>query len=302
LHNSTNPKPLKRQLALFLYPQGGNKMQKSIQNKRTALGLVEAKHTTQKIEFIALNQIVPGIYQRPTHPTQVANIVKSFDESKLGMLTVSQRDGKYVLIDGSHRVSVLRTLGYTHTQCLVLCGLTCADEAEYFRKQDKDKRFLKPIDFFNAGLIARDEKCLKINEIVKANGLVISKAHNSFNEIAAINTVFEIYDLYGARVLDDTLRIIVQAWHGLSKATQSDCLMGVAEFVNRYGMVDFAERLCSKFTIIWNHYTEALQTRGAGGQKKNRRKFCRVLVEHYNKGFASNNKKRLSWIDDEVTI
>jgi len=78
--------------------------------------------------------------------------------------------------------------------------------------------------------------------------------------------------------------------------------MGVAEFVNRYGMVDFAERLCSKFTIIWNHYTEALQTRGAGGQKKNRRKFCRVLVEHYNKGFASNNKKRLSWIDDEVTI
>ena len=275
-------------------------MQKSNENKKTALNSVEAKHTAQRIEHVALNQIVPGPYQRQTHPTQVANIVKSFDESKLGMLTVSQRDGKYVLVDGNHRLSVLRTLGYTHTPCLVLSGLTCADEANFFRMQDKDKRFLKPIDFFKAGLIAGDEKCLKINEIIKANGLQISKSHNSFSEIAAVNTILEIYDDYGCRVLDDTLRVIVQTWHGLSKATQSDSLYGVAEFIDRYGMVDFAERLSSKFTTIWNHYTEALQLRGVNGHKSSRKKFCRVLVECYNKGLSAT--KRLKWIDDEVTV
>lgn len=277
-------------------------MQKINETKKVAPKAVEAKHTTQKIEQVALNQIKPGIYQRPTHPTQVANIVKSFDEAKLGTLTVSQRDGNMYLIDGAHRLSVLRTLGYTHTPCLVLRGLTCADEAAYFRTQDKDKRFLKPIDFFKAGLIAGDEKCLKVNEIVKANGLLISTAHNSFNEIAAVNTVLEIYDDYGCRVLDDTLRVIVQAWHGLSKATQSDSLFGVAEFIDRYGMVDFAERLSSRFTTIWNHYTEALQIRGVGGHKSSRKKYCRVLVECYNRGLGRNSPKRLKWIDEEVAI
>ena len=277
-------------------------MQKGNEIKKTTLNAIEAKHTAQRIEQVALNQIVPGIYQRPTHPTQVANIVKSFDEAKLGMLTVSQRDGKFHLIDGSHRLSVLRTLGYTHTPCFVLSGLTCADEADYFRKQDKDKRFLKPIDFFKAGLIAGDEKCLKINEVVKANGLQISKAHNSFNEIAAVNTILEIYDDYGCRVLDDTLRVIVQTWHGLSKATQSDSLLGVAEFIDRYDMVDFTKRHSSRFTTIWNHYTEALQIRGVGRHKSSRKKFCRVLVECYNRGLGKGSGKRLKWIDEEVAV
>ena len=280
-------------------------MQKSSENKKTrtkTANLVEAKLTAQEIALIPLNQIIPGIYQRPTHPTQVANIVKSFDEAKLGTLTVSQRDGNWYLVDGAHRLSALRTLGYTHTACLVLQNLTCADEADFFRKQDDDKRFLKPIDFFRAGLVAGDEKCLKINEIVKANGLQISKSHNSFNEIAAINTILEIYDDYGCRILDDTLRVIVQAWNGLSKATQSDSLFGVAEFIHRYGMVDFAERLSSKFTTVWNHYSEALQIRGVRGHKSSRKKFCRVLVECYNRGLGNSSTKRLKWIDEDVLV
>jgi len=260
------------------------------------------KHTTQKVEYIALNLIEPGIYQRQTIPSVVTGIVKHFDEARLGMLIASSRDGKFYLIDGAHRLSALRTLGYTHALCIVLTNMTCVDEANFFRNQDKNKRFLKPIDLFNAGLVANDEQCLKINEILKSNGFQVSKARNRFSEIAAVNTLFEIYNEYGHRVLDDTLRIIAKTWHGLSKATQSECLLGVAEFVNRYGMVDFSERLCSKFTTIWNHYTEALQMRGVGGSRSNRKKFCRVLVEHYNKGFPNKSKGRLKLIGEEEAV
>jgi len=275
-------------------------MQKNKETRSVAKS-VEAKHTKQRIEYIALNKIEPSAYQRPTHPTQVANIVKRFDEAKLGTLTVSMRDSVAYLVDGNHRICALRTLGYTHALCLVLDGLSVMDEANFFRTQDKDKRFLRPMDLFKAGLVAEDEQCLKINEIVKSNGLQISKAHNSFNEIAAINTLFEIYNNYGSRVLNATLRLIVQSWRGLSKATQSECLLGVAEFVKRYGMIDFAERLDSKFTIVWNHYTESLQTRGVGGHKTNREKFCRVLVEQYNRGYPPTSKKRLK-LDDDIMI
>ena len=259
---------------------------------------ITPKLTGQRIEHIPLEKIKPCDYQRPTHPAQVAGIVKYFDEARLGTLTVSLRDGVYYLIDGSHRISALRTLGYTHASCEVLVGLTNQQESNYFRKQNKGKRLLTPFDFFNAGLIAKDEKCLNINDTVKANGFQISKAHTDFRNIAAINTLFEIYESYGLRVLDDTLRIIALSWNGLTRATQSDSLIGVAEFVNRYGLVDFAGRLNEKFTIIWNCYTEALQIRGATGPRIARRKFCRVLVEHYNKGLASNSKKRLKWTED----
>jgi hypothetical protein len=184
----------------------------------------------------------------------------------------------------------------------VLENLSGTDEASYYRNQDKDKRFLKPIDLFKAGLLAGDEKCLKINNIVKAHGLQISQAHKSFIEIAAINTLHEIYSVYGYKTLDDTLRLIVQTWHGVSKATQSECLLGVAEFVKRYGTADFTDRLGAKFTIVWNHYTEALQVRGISGQKANRKKFCRVLVQHFNRGLAPSSKMRLNWIDDEIIV
>jgi len=41
-------------------------MQKSNENKKATLNSVEAKHTAQRIEHVALNQIVPGLYQRQT--------------------------------------------------------------------------------------------------------------------------------------------------------------------------------------------------------------------------------------------
>jgi len=246
--------------------------------------------------MVALADIEPDSgYQRPTNAAQVQNIVRNFNEAKLGTLTVSNRGGRYYLIDGAHRSRALRKLGYTHAPCLVLTGLTYQQEADLFRSQSQNVRLLRPGDLFKAGLAAGDGQCLKIDSIVRANGFQIGGDSKNFYKIAAFHTLFSITEDYGYEVLDDTLFLIAGTWNGIPKASQSESLLGVAEFVHRYGIADFEGRLREKFSVIWYDYTEAMRVRGSIGSGPSRKKFCQTLVEHYNRGLARNSKKRLKW-------
>ncbi|MCL2342466.1 MAG: ParB N-terminal domain-containing protein [Firmicutes bacterium] len=253
------------------------------------------KATNQRIALIALADIAPSDYQRSTNPTQVANIVKRFDEAKLGTLTISERDGQLHIIDGAHRARALRTLGFTHALCVVLSGLTYEQEASYFRNQNQDRRPLTQADLFKAGLASGDEQCVKIHKIIEANGFEIGMSGRNFFKIAAINALYAIAEEYGYAALDDTLCLIATTWSGIERASQRECLLGVAEFIHQYGMVDFAERMRDKFSVIWYDYTEAMRVQGSIGSSTSSRKFCHVLVEHYNRGLNPNSKKRLKW-------
>jgi len=256
------------------------------------------KLTKQQIKLIALSDMEPESgYQRATSLAQVESIAGKFDETKLGTLTVSYRDGKFHLVDGAHRSQALRKLGYSHAPCIVLTGLTFEQEAEYFRSQNADKRMIKPMEFFNAGLVSGDEQCVKIYRIMRSNGFNVGYGNKDFFKIAAVQTLFTIADEYGYETLDETLCLLASTWSEYPKASQAEYLLGVAEFVKHYGMADFAERLKDKFLVISYEYAEAVRVRCSS--TSSRKKFCRILTEHYNKGFSSNSKKRLKW---EVTL
>jgi hypothetical protein len=149
---------------------------------------------------------------------------------------------------------------------------------------------LKPLDLFKAGIIAGDVKCLKIEEIVKANSFTIGFSYKEFKQIGAIQALFSIVDDYGFEVLDDTLCIIANTWAGIGRATSGDCLLGVAEFVHRYGVLDFDKRLSDSFQAIWYEYRENTRR----GKANARKCFCKVLVDFYNKGLG-RGKNRLKW-------
>jgi len=254
---------------------------------------MKKKSTNQRFAFVPLSKIEPSDYQRVTKYAQVQSIVKNFDEAKLGTLTVSERDGKYYIIDGAHRLSALRTLQYTHAICEILTGLTHEQEADYFRRQGQDKRALRPLDLFKAGLIAEDATCIKIEQILNANSFQIGFSHQDFYQIAAIQALFAIVDAYGFDVLDNTLGLIANTWTGIPRAVRGDCLLGLAEFVNRYGVVDFNKRLSVHFQSVWHEYREFIRKNTSS--LKARRHFCRVLVDHYNKGLGHRSQKRLRW-------
>jgi len=254
---------------------------------------MKRKATSQRFALIALTKIEPSDYQRPTNTARVNSIAQSFDEAKLGTLTVSHRDGRYFVIDGQHRLSALRALQYTHAACEILTGLTHEQEAEYFRTQGVDKRALRPLDLFKAGIIAEDWNCLMIDGIVKDNHFQIGFAYTDFNQIGAVQALFTIVDDYGHEVLDDTLCLIANTWDGLHKAVCGESLLGVAAFISKYGVADVVTRLCDSFTDVWLDY-RAVITKSQQSIKA-RHHFCRVLVEHYNKGLGARNKKRLQW-------
>jgi len=253
------------------------------------------KYTNQITRMIPIAELQTGGYQRPTNQSQVDRIAAAFDEAKLGMPIVSLRDGRYHLLDGAHRIAALRKLGYTHAMCIVLKGLTYQDEADYFRTQNRNSRSLTKINLFKAGLEANDPMYIAIDRICRANGFIVGTSSNRFNTLAAIYALSTICTVYGYDVLDSTLSLIRGTWEGVNNATRREFLMGVAEFVHRFGTVKFAERMRFKnIAAIWQTF---LAENGCCVRQSSdpamRKAFCRVLVRFYNKGLASNSKKRL---------
>ena len=255
------------------------------------------KTTAQRIELIALNKIVPAGYQRGTKAAQVANIIKKFNEAKLDALLVSeQHNGTYHVIDGAHRTEALREMGYTHTMARVLTGMTYEQEADLFASQNEDVRILTGLDCYKAGVIAKKDIYLSIERILSENGFQVGKGKD-FRSIAAIQTLLTILNEYGDKVLDESLCLIANTWNGLAKATTREFLIGVAEFVRRYGMADFAERMKDKYAVICYEYSDIMRNREFFANTPNtvRRVFCRVLVGQYNRGLRSNQKAYLHW-------
>jgi hypothetical protein len=221
--------------------------------------------------------------------------MKKFTEAKLGVLTVSLRRGNYYIVDGLHRSAALKKLGYTHAPCIVLTGMTYEQEADFYRKQDENKRPMSTFDDFKAGIEAKDEMCLNIQKILKDNKFQIGRG--GFYKIQSIQTLFVIVRDFGYKTLDDTLFLLANTWGDIAKASDSEFLLGTAEFVYRYGIAEFSERLKSKFSVICYDYAESMRVRGSIGSTTSRKKLCRIFVDHYNKGIRANSKKRLQWED-----
>jgi len=254
------------------------------------------KTPNQHIRLIALDECVPTNYQRTTSDQQVAKIISEFDEARLGVLTVSLRDGHAHIVDGLHRSLVLKELGYTHAHAVVLKNMTYEQEAAYFRRQNENRRNVLTFDDFRAGLEEKDEMCLRVDAIVRANDFQIGKG-SSFYQIASIHALFTIVRDFGYETLNDTLSLLAKTWSSIAKASQCECLLGVAEFVHRYGVAEFAERMRTAFAVVVYDYTEAMRMQGTIGSSTSRKKFCKALVTHYNKGIRSNSKRRLVWED-----
>jgi hypothetical protein len=146
----------------------------------------EQKNVDQRIEIIPLNRVMAAAYQRTTNTKQVVRIMNNFNEAKLGVLIVSERDGNFYIVDGTHRVSALRRLGYKSAMFIVLEGLTYEQEADFFRRQNENTRQLTLYTRFKAGLESNDKLCKTINAIVERNMFVVGTNSHDFNIITAI--------------------------------------------------------------------------------------------------------------------
>jgi hypothetical protein len=249
----------------------------------------------QRIEMLPLDCVTAAEYQRATNTKQVMRIVNGFNEAKLGIPVVSERDGRYYVVDGTHRIAALRRLNYENAMFIVLEGMTYEQEADYFRRQNENTRQLTLYTRFKAGLESGDEVCLKINAVAEKNGFTIGTTARQFNTITAIFALMTIFDNYGEDVLDKTLATIRTTWDGNPQSKNREFLVGVSEFVHRFNAPDFAERIGKvNFTAIWQEYLQWAQYQNrATGNREMRTALCRIFVKHYNKGIPQSSKRYL---------
>ena len=260
-----------------------------------------AKEVEQRIECVPLERIVTAQYQRILNMKNVACIVKNFDPAKLGVLVVSHReDGTYAVLDGQHRLTALRRLGYDAANCIVLEGMTIQQEADYFRRQNENKQSLRINDTFNASLWAEDAESLRIKELMDKYGFRHGKS-GQLMCICAIGALQRILRRFGDRTLELTLACIAATWPHDSTILRGEMLAGLGEFWRRYGekltVAQFEARMRKHLPMEMyqeaRRRTQGKTTPATAFNKTIRFTMCAVYVSAYNKQLRTNSPNRL---------
>ena len=186
--------------------------------------------------FLPTKDLKLGNYQRKVDMVRIKKMADEFDETLIGTITVSSRNGFYYVIDGQHRVMLAKTKGLNGLMALVYEGLTYEEEATYFNRLNNangEQKRLRKTDIFKASVEAKDIVAVDIKNIIESLGFRISEASGT-NAITAIGTIEKIYRKCGAQELKDTLKLLKDTWNGERYSLNNMMLDGITEFLSIY--------------------------------------------------------------------
>lgn len=90
-----------------------------------------------------------------------------------------------------------------------------------------------PYDDFTKGVLAGDEDCVAINQIVEAAGLSVADQARD-GTVRAITALRRIYEQHGPEVLATTLSVCTTAWGRTADACDGQVISGVGLVLGRY--------------------------------------------------------------------
>ena len=181
-------------------------------------------------------------YQRDSLSMQkVKEYAENFDWDLFETPLISYRDGKYWIVDGQHRIEVLKLLGIETVFCKVITGLSYETEADKFNKLNTARRILNAGDKFNSRVEANNEDAVTIRDILEKNNLTYCNRlrKNGCSKVSAIKTVEKIYKDGGEKHLDRVLSVLRESWYGEPAAFGCDMMQGLSTyFKNSRGVKD----------------------------------------------------------------
>lgn len=188
-------------------------------------------------EQIAIKYLVSNQdYQRNVSEFHVRRAVENFDPYQVNPVKVSRRDGINYVFNGQHTIEIIAEVTGsrdTLVWCMIYDDLEYRHEADIFANQQKYVRQLSAFDIFNAKIESGDEEAMIIKSIVENYNLYI--AHNKYpRSICAISSLVYIYEKYGCKILDSTIRLCVATWQGESNSLSSYILKAVATLLDVY--------------------------------------------------------------------
>ncbi len=195
---------------------------------------VKQRRTAMK-EVQLGKMVVLEIAQRRRDNSWVDYLLNDFDLDQIGFPILSERGGRFFIIDGQHRIEALKHwLGEGwETQkiaCKVYQDLTEKDEAELFLRYN-DIRQVRIYDKFNVGVTARRPEEVEIKKVVEAQGLHIS-ASKTAGGIGCVGTLRKSFKRGGSENLGRSLRIIRDAYG--ETGFEASVIDGVGHLCVRY--------------------------------------------------------------------
>lgn len=234
--------------------------------------------------------------QREQKPGKIQNIARNFDPDKLGIPTVSRRDGHHWVTDGGHRVEAMRALGMGghEVYCKVLHGLTEQQEAELFLGLNEINP-VTALDRFQVAVVADREIEVDIDRIVRKQGMHVGGGTGGIKSVSALKT---IYVNGGPESLAQTIRIISESYGDLG--FKAPIIGGIGLVTQRYGdKLDEAQMIQKLHTARGGL---AALINGAGMKREQtgeptRECHAAAAVDLYNRG---KGKKIAKWFAGEA--
>ena len=190
------------------------------------------------LRWVPINLMrVSSLAQRNINESRVEHLRVNFNPEDLGTLTVSLRDNFYWVIDGQHRMEVLRQVGWgdQSIQCWVYEGLTEEEEADKFLTLN-DSLLVPALPKFKVGVTAGRADEVAVDEIVRSLDLVVSRDKIP-GAVMAVGTLLRIYRRAGGGPLRRTLLIIREAYG--DEGFEAPVIDGLGLLVDRYnGQLD----------------------------------------------------------------
>lgn len=271
--------------------------EKAMGMTRAVAGEIVARITTAAIFAwlpVAEMKVHPPA-QRLLRRAWIRRHVAAFDANQLGVICVSRRaDGSLWLIDGQHRVELIRAVGWGDQAlyCEIFEGLTVQQEAAMFLVRN-DRISVRAFDKFTAGVTAGEDSCPAINKLVSDLGLCIAEG-NRDGSISAVRALQSIYSGAGVAsgrdgtvALRSTLETIVAAWGKSSTNFKAEVIGGLGLIYLRYGQKIDRDALVLRLGKIAGGAAKLIQ------QGRSAREFHggsiayavgAVIVQGYNRG------------------
>lgn len=170
-----------------------------------------ARHAVSRWVPIAQMKVNPNS-QRALNQAWVDKLAADFDPEQLGHLVVNLRDKWYWIMDGMHRMTMMRQIGWgdQQIQCDVYEGLSEQEEADGFLKLN-DQLAISALSKYKVALTAARPVEVEIDRIVRAEGLIVSKDKVE-GAVTAVGTLRRVHGRAGSTTLARTLHMVSTAY------------------------------------------------------------------------------------------
>lgn len=254
--------------------------------------------------------------QRQLNENRSKLLADNFDESALGVFTVSARrrtvmpgegevtasvETRYVVLDGQTRLDAIRRFANTvDTTLPVICqvyhGLTRQEEAEIFLSHN-DRAAVRTIDKFRLSIVAQEPWAVRLNEIITRHGFEIgrgARASHRFTAVAAARRIMNLPD--GERALESALELLLRAWKHRRNTASVEAIEGVGLLFQRHAdevnVVEFAHKLAQTDTPQ-TFKASVMAHRAATGASRTEAAYLYV-IKMYNSGRKSEARKLMA--------